>query len=389
MGLGVYLAVPFCRSKCSYCNFASQVFAPARYQEYCDLLAREVALAATSDNLSGAVIDTIYWGGGTPSLLSVPGWQLVVTSLKQHFSFEAAAEHTVEAAPGSMSDEIIAAWVAAGVNRVSLGVQSFNDVEARSVGRLHTRATILADIARLRAAGISNLNLDLIAGLPHQTEASWRYSLEVALSTGAPHISVYMLEVDTDSRLGTELLAGGVRYHAHAVPDDDFIADAYELARETLNTAGCAQYEISNFAHPGFESRHNLRYWTRLPYLGLGVDAHSFVNQRRFANPDTLDAYQAPLRDGRLPRDAGHIVTDEEAAEEAWFLGLRLNRGVAYRADPRVEQLRTDGLLAIENDRILLTPRGRLLSNQVFAAFITREPRRRIGAQGSPFRRRA
>jgi oxygen-independent coproporphyrinogen-3 oxidase len=276
----------------------------------------------------------------------------------------------VEAAPGSISDEMIAAWIASGVNRVSLGVQSFNDQEARSVGRLHTRTTVLADIARLRAAGISNLNIDLIAGLPHQTEASWRESLEVALATDAPHVSVYMLEVDTDSRLGTELLAGGVRYHAHAVPDDDFIADAYELARETLNSAGCAQYEISNFARPGFESRHNLRYWTRLPYLGLGVDAHSFVNRRRFANPDTLDAYQAPLRENHLPRDPGHTVTEGEATEEAWFLGLRLNRGVPYRPDPRVEHLRDDGLLAIENDRILLTPRGRLLSNQVFAAFI-------------------
>ncbi len=164
-----------------------------------------------------------------------------------------------------------------GVNRVSLGVQSFVDQEAAAVGRLHKRTTVLEDIARLRAAGISKINIDLIAGLPHQTAESWDYSLSEAIATGAPHASVYMLEVDEDSRLGRELLAGGTRYHAHFVPDEGATADFYLTACDRLQTAAIKQYEISNFAREGCESVHNLKYWTRRPYLGFGVDAHSML----------------------------------------------------------------------------------------------------------------
>ncbi len=164
-----------------------------------------------------------------------------------------------------------------GVNRVSLGVQSFVDIEAASVGRLHQRATVLDDVARLRAAGIENINIDLIAGLPHQNAESWEFSVAEAIATGAPHVSVYMLEVDEDSRLGRELMAGGTKYHAHFVPDDELTADFYESACQRLDGAGVIQYEISNFARPGWESRHNLKYWTRQPYMGFGVDAHSML----------------------------------------------------------------------------------------------------------------
>ena len=187
-----------------------------------------------------------------------------------------------------------------GVNRVSLGVQSFVDVEAAAVGRLHTRVTVLEDIARLRAAGITNINIDLIAGLPHQTAESWEFSLAETIATGAPHVSVYMLEVDEDSRLGRELLAGGTRYHAHFVPDEEAMADFYLAACERLQSAGIAQYEISNFAREGFESRHNLKYWMRQPYLGFGVDAHSMlasaapdIEAVRFAPADSLEKYMS------------------------------------------------------------------------------------------------
>ena len=163
------------------------------------------------------------------------------------------------------------------MNRVSLGVQSFIDKEASSVARLHTREITLDDIARLRTAGIENISVDLIAGLPHQTRESWEDSLSETIATGVPHVSVYMLEVDEDSRLGRELIAGGTKYHAHFVPDDDLTADLYERAVERLNGAGIRQYEISNFARAGLESQHNLKYWTRQPYLGFGVDAHSML----------------------------------------------------------------------------------------------------------------
>jgi oxygen-independent coproporphyrinogen III oxidase len=267
---------------------------------------------------------------------------------------------------------------------VSLGVQSFVDVEAASVGRLHRRATVLEDFARLRAAGIENINIDLIAGLPHQTPESWEFSLAETIATGAPHVSVYMLEVDDDSRLGRELMAGGTRYHAHFVPDDEVTADFYETACERLNTAGVRQYEISNFARPGQESRHNLKYWTRQSYLGFGVDAHSMLMSAsktreavRFASADTLESYAAGAPPTRT------LVPVEAALEETFFLGLRLNRGVdltdfakefgedAIRADSEaISDCLGTGLLEREGNVIRLTPRGRLLSNEVFERFI-------------------
>jgi oxygen-independent coproporphyrinogen-3 oxidase len=273
--------------------------------------------------------------------------------------------------------------VTRGVNRVSLGVQSFVDKEAASVARLHTREKTLSDIDRLRKAGISNINVDLIAGLPHQTRESWEYSLGQAIATGVPHVSVYMLEVDEDSRLGRELIAGGTKYHAHFVPDDDMTADFYETACERLNGAGIQQYEISNFAREGFESRHNLKYWTRQPYLGFGVDAHSMLPSRdghtastRLATTDDYDRYfvAADFK--------GSAVTAEQAMEESFFLGLRLNRGVdmdrlrdefgstADKYDPAIRELVSEGLLQQSGENLSLTPRGRLLSNEVFEKFI-------------------
>ena len=187
------------------------------------------------------------------------------------------AEITVECAPGTLTPAVLEAFQRCGVNRVSLGVQSFVDLEAASVGRQHKRATVLEDLAHLRAAGIENINIDLIAGLPHQTAESWEFSVAEAIATAAPHVSVYMLEVDDDSRLGRELMAGGTKYHAHFVPNDELTADFYEAACQRLNAAGVCQYEISNFARAGKESRHNLKYWTRQPYMGFGVDAHSML----------------------------------------------------------------------------------------------------------------
>jgi len=236
---------------------------------------------------------------------------------------------------------------------------------------------------RLRKAGISNINVDLIAGLPHQTRESWEYSLEQAIATGVPHVSVYMLEVDEDSRLGRELIAGGTKYHAHFVPDDDMTADFYETACERLNAAGVAQYEISNFAREGFESRHNLKYWTRQPYLGFGVDAHSMLPSRngeaesiRLATADDYDRYftSADFK--------ASAVSPEQALEESFFLGLRLNRGVdlgrlreefagmADKFGAPIDELVEDGLLIRSGENLRLTNRGRLLSNEVFGRFI-------------------
>jgi oxygen-independent coproporphyrinogen-3 oxidase len=265
-----------------------------------------------------------------------------------------------------------------------LGVQSWVDSEAAAVGRLHTRARVLEDVAALRTAGIQNINVDLIAGLPHQTAESWAYSLSETITCGVPHASIYMLEVDEDSRLGRELMAGGAKYHAHFVPEEDLSADFYAVACVRLEVAGIRQYEISNFARAGSESQHNLKYWERKPYFGFGVDAHSMLwadrqdlAAVRFAGAENLNSFLAgaPLEVTEVPREA--------AMEEAFFLGLRLNRGVDLRAVAAefgessltavvavIDELVEYALLERVDRRVRLTAQGRLLSNEVFEKFL-------------------
>ncbi len=405
MPQGIYISVPFCRTKCSFCNFASDVFSTAVFdgyvQQVCFDIASAEALAEELGCTLDRTVDSIYLGGGTPSVLAPSQLQRMLQSVRNHFHLEPNAEITVECAPGTNSDEILEALLCCGVNRVSLGVQSFVDQESRSVGRLHTRAITLSDIARLRAAGIGNISIDLIAGLPHQTKESWDVSLSETLATGVPHVSVYMLEVDEDSRLGSELLAGGSRYHAHFVPDEDLVADLYLAACERLENGGVRQYEISNFARPvthgiGLrDSRHNLRYWTRQPYIGFGVDAHSMlpptpeliekgIEAVRFATADSLEGFlSGGNREARLRQISRTLIDAPAALEESFFLGLRLNRGVSlqqleqqfgkeavdeYR-DP-ISELAEAGLLECVADRLRLTVRGRLLSNEVFSRFL-------------------
>lgn len=389
MAIGIYISVPFCRTKCSYCNFASDVVSRAAFEKYVDRVCGDVAGAADSAETMGAEIereaDSIYLGGGTPTMLGGGQLERIFEAVRGEFSICSDAEITVECAPGTLTAETLDTLLRCGVNRVSLGVQSFVDAEAAAVGRLHKRKTVLEDIARLRGAGVTNLNIDLIAGLPHQTTESWRESLAEAIGTGAPHVSVYMLEVDEDSRLGRELIAGGTRYHAHFVPEDDATADFYVAACETLEAAGVRQYEISNFARSGFESRHNLKYWTRQPYIGFGVDAHSMLpalcggaEAVRFATADSLERYVSGSPMQKTP------VTRSMALEERLFLGLRLNRGVDLReialefgepARGEVQGIATgliaEGLLQNSRDVICLTSRGRLLSNEVFERFLT------------------
>jgi len=386
--LGIYISVPFCRTKCSYCNFASDVFSRAVFERYGERVCADIAHAQrTAAEMGGRIesqVDSIYLGGGTPTVLEPDQLQRMFQAVRAQFDISPGAEITVECAPGTLAPAVLDGLVSSGVNRVSLGVQSFIDGEAAAVGRLHKRATVLEDISRLRAAGITNLNVDLIAGLPHQTAESWRKSLDETIATGVPHVSVYMLEVDEDSRLGRELIAGGTRYHAHFVPDEEATADFYVDATEKLEAAGIGQYEISNFARPGFASRHNLKYWTRQPYLGFGVDAHSMLTSAaseaqavRFAASDSLEQYiaGAPLQ--------RTVVSPAAVFEESFFLGLRLNRGVDLRkiatdfgsetlanVRPVIAELTAAGLLQQDGDSVRLTPRGRLLSNEVFQQFL-------------------
>jgi oxygen-independent coproporphyrinogen III oxidase len=424
VAVGIYSSVPFCRTKCTFCNFASGVYSRPLFTDYVTRLCDDIASALeTAEAMGGEFerrVDSVYLGGGTPTVLAPDDLLKIFEILRAKFDVSPDAEITVECAPGTLNSEIVPTLLRCGVNRVSLGVQSFVDKESRSVGRLHTRAMTLEEIARLRDAGISNISVDLIAGLPHQTAESWDYSLAELIATGVPHCSVYMLEVDEDSRLGRELIAGGIRYHAHFVPDEDLTADLYVRAVESLNAAGICQYEISNFARAGFESRHNVKYWTRQPYLGFGVDAHSMLEAAtdpyvllraqesesaetdeggtrpcavtqadieavRFSTPDSLEAYleshphfgkdAAPTTWVRTP------VSRCAAVEEEFFLGLRMNRGVdlatikaryglTEATKSAVEELISCGLMTRSGSVIKLTDRGRLLSNEVFQRFI-------------------
>jgi len=424
MPLGLYISVPFCRTKCSYCNFASDVFSKPAYENYVERLLEDIGNSRQLASKIGCVledaVDSIYLGGGTPSILDAEQLRRIFAAVRDQFEVTADAEVTVECAPGTLTAALIDTLLHCGANRVSLGVQSFVDQEAQAVGRLHNRSTVLEEIGRLREAGLCNINIDLIAGLPHQTGESWALSVTETIAAGVPHVSVYMLEVDDDSRLGRELLAGGARYHAHFVPDDDATADFYQQACEMLAAAGIEQYEISNFArvtpHLGNmelgnrksgnkelqsnQSRHNLKYWTRQPYMGFGVDAHSMletfplVERRasspvpaqaiRFATAESLDAYM-----NRAPHWVA-AVSAQSAIEESFFLGLRLNRGIdlerlrkEYSAqfDPEtvalwesaIEQSVYEGLLEQEGTTLRLTGRGRLLSNEIFAGFLIEE----------------
>jgi oxygen-independent coproporphyrinogen-3 oxidase len=361
---GVYLSYPFCAQKCSYCNFASGVQPRDLEPRYISALRAEL-----NTKLNGGqwpwTPETVYLGGGTPSRMDPRD----LAGLLRLIPGRPWPEATIEAAPGSIIREKAEAWRDAGINRVSLGVQSFVQRELARTGRTHTAEIVASEIATLREAGIGNINIDLIAGLPHQTLESWKASLDWIAKLDPPHVSVYMLEVDEDSRLGAEVLALGKRYGAGEIPSDDAIADFYEIAVERLRSLGIPRYEISNFARTGFESRHNLKYWRREAYLGFGADAHSFDGTTRWQNVESASDYVELIERGASP------VVDRTAADpgEFFFLGLRLNEGVEAdwsRFAPAVEEFARQGLLEIDGQRLRLTPRGVLLSNEVFAEFV-------------------
>ncbi len=383
--LGIYISVPFCKAKCTYCNFASGVSSSASHALYVQQVCADMRSVRTRlpEAAIPELVDSVYLGGGTPSTLAPPLIAKISQALRQEFTVVPEAEITLECAPGQLDDAALEAMLALGVNRISFGVQSLVDREAAATGRFHTREVVLRDLERVRAAGIRNVSIDLIAGMPHQTAASWQESLETLMATGVDHGSIYMLEIDEDSRLGRELLAGGSRYHAQAVPSEEQTADFYESAIALLGNGGLEHYEISNFARTGRASLHNRKYWLRQPYLGFGLDAHSMVRTAegsalRGSTTDVLAEYLAGQRVDNTRR-----LGPAEELEEAWFLGLRLRAGVSWRSlaaefgpEPiavfasTVRDLCDLGLLLQEGDTVRLTPRGVLFSNEVFERFL-------------------
>src|SRR5882757_6690859 len=342
--LGIYVQVPFCQTKCTYCNFHTGVVSSARFAPYVDCVCGEIAGhqrlyeaagIALPAGLANAVVDTIYIGGGTPSLLDPGHLGRIVDAVRGNFACE-LTEVTLEADPETVTEEKAAAW----------GV-----------------------------AGIRNISFDLIAGLPKQTGATWRESLDSLVELAPEHVSVYLLEVDEGSRLGAELLRGGNRYSAGDVPGDDEMAEFYDVACSVLGAAGYEHYEISNWGKPGFASRHNLKYWRREAYLGFGAGAHSFSGTERWANAHDAADYVNAISAGRLPVEQIEKLTAESALEEELFLGLwqlggidvaRIERDYGVSLESRFARLRSAGLVEREGSLVRLAPGRVSVSNEVF-----------------------
>ena len=361
---GVYLSFPFCAQKCSFCNFASGVFPRELETDY---------TLALTDEIRGFewkwTPETLYIGGGTPSRLAPDAVRMILAAVPGRPWREA----TIEAAPGSLTPDRVLVWAESGINRVSLGVQSFVTAELAGTGRRHTAEVVQADMSLLAEHGITNVNIDLIAGLPAQTAESWQSSLDWIERLRPPHVSVYLFEIDEDSRLGLEVLNNGSRYGAGKVPGDDAMAELYETAVARLERMGILRYEISNFASPGMESVHNLKYWLLEPYIGFGADAHSFNGSERWGNVESAAEYVGRWRSGASLRHTSELAS---AQEEKFFVGLRLMTGV--RPDARdwdryggsIRRLLDVGLLERSGDRVRLTSRGVLVSNEVFQEFV-------------------
>jgi oxygen-independent coproporphyrinogen-3 oxidase len=381
--LGIYVQVPFCQTKCTYCNFHTGVVSAGRFSPYVEAVCREIrehrelysaAGVALHAGFEKALVDTVYIGGGTPSLLEPKLLGRMIGAIRETLANE-LSEVTLEADPETVAAGKAAAWVRAGINRVSFGVQSFSDRELVAAGRMHRRADIYRAAGILRAAGIRNISFDLIAGLPFQTTESWKESLEELGRLSPEHVSVYLLEVDEGSRLGLEILQSGTRYSAGAVPSEDAMADFYETACAFLAGLGYHHYEISNWSKPGFASKHNLKYWRREAYLGFGAGAHSFSGTQRWANAHDAAAYAGAINAGRLPAEQLEAVTRDSALEEELFLGLRqldgidvgrIEREYGVSLATRFEGLESAGLVKRDGEVVRLAPAKLSVSNEVF-----------------------
>jgi len=365
---GVYISYPFCRQKCTYCNFASGVGTQGAQASYLRALRLEIEQADWTWTPR-----TVYLGGGTPSLLA-PDEFIDLLALIPGRPW---AEATIEVAPGDVEPGQARAWAEAGITRVSLGVQSFDPDVARAAARRHDAEVVQRELEILRGVGITRTSVDLIAGLAKQTDAVWEYDLDWVERLAVEHVSVYMLEVDDESRLGGELRAGGSRYGARETPCEEEVADRYERAVERLGTVGIERYEISNFARPEAESLHNLGYWTMLPYWGFGADAHSYDGGRRWSNVKTAAEYLARFEAGRSPCGESEVLDERRLLEDRLLTGLRTRRGAHASADElapfsaAVHSLSERGWLeSAGHDRIRLTDAGILFANEALGELL-------------------
>jgi oxygen-independent coproporphyrinogen-3 oxidase len=373
---GLYIHIPFCRSRCSYCDFATGIYERPLAERYVKALVKEIE---AWDEVSPRPVDTIYFGGGTPSLLSPAQVGAILETVQSRFEVESGAEVTMEMNPGTVTPESVAEFRRLGINRASFGAQTFDDRELARLGRSHTTEDTTNTFQLLRDAGFDNVSFDLIAGLPGQTVSGWQYNLDRALALRPEHLSFYLLEVHEGTPLA-EHIRKGIQPH----PDDELAAEMYELMLERANASGYEHYEISNLCLPGYESRHNTKYWIGAPYYGFGCSAHSFDGKdRRWSNERDVARYVELIEQQENPIVEQVKLTPDEVRAEAVFLGMRMMRGVSVKQYQRMfgvdlrtehrtdlERFRDAGLIEFDGDLLRLTSSGALLSNEVFSAFV-------------------
>ncbi len=375
----LYLHIPWCKAKCGYCAFHSHPVAGHDLHQTCTLLVQEMELAATTFP-GNQPLRSIYLGGGTPSLLTPHQVETLLQASRRCFGHAADPEITLEANPGTVSLDSLCGYYQAGVTRLSLGVQSFNNRMLQLLGRVHTADQGRTAFKLARQAGFSSIGLDLICGLPEQTVAAWQQELQEALALQPDHLSIYGLTVEEETPFAAQYPKG------KGLPDDDQTATMLEQADTVLTQLGYEHYEIANFARPGCHSQHNSGYWQRDGYLGIGPGAHSFLRQGwgiRWGNQGDYETWADAIRNNRLAVTEQQELTREEALSEAIFLGLRMADGISLnnfaeqfdeeleqRYAEEIRQLQQAGLITYRSDRLALTKQGILLSNQVFVRFV-------------------
>jgi oxygen-independent coproporphyrinogen-3 oxidase len=380
MKAGIYLHIPFCRSRCSYCDFATDVFKNAETVErYVDALVSEIENSSRLPLYGSHPVDTIYFGGGTPSLLSPRQLEKILDSIYKRFPVEKNIELTMEMNPATVTLETLKEYRNLGVNRASFGAQTFDDAELKRLGRRHTAEDVRETIGLLRRAGFANVSFDLIAGLPRQTLADWERNLDEALNLKPEHLSLYLLEIHEGTPLAEQ-----IRSNRQPLPDEDLAGEMYELMLDKTSAKGYAQYEISNFSLDGLESRHNSKYWLCEPVYAFGVSAHSFDGRRtRWANERDTNRYVSLIENHQTPIAEKNELDARQLSAEFAFLRLRLTRGLPlgeyknrFGIDLRekfaedLRRLEDLDLIELDADFLKLTRKGFVFSNEVFALFV-------------------
>jgi oxygen-independent coproporphyrinogen III oxidase len=373
---GIYLHIPFCATRCHYCNFATGGYESDLARRYIAALSKEIEDAPSRPAMRS--VDTLYFGGGTPTTLSIEQISGLVEACRNKFAIDPDAEITIEANPGSVTGDYLEKLRALGINRVSFGVQSFDDLELQMIGRTHSAQDAREAVRIARSAGFANISIDLIAGLPEQKMETWRGNLNEAFQLAPDHLSVYLLELYRDAPLLHRIERGELR-----VIDEELTVEMYFALMDEAERFGFEHYEISNWARPGCSSRHNLKYWTGAPYWAFGVSAAGYDGQSRWSNTRNIHDYLEKIESGHSPVSEREELDDEDRQSEALFLRLRLKDGVDLQAHRRrfgvsvvdryrdeLERLRGAGLIEVSDENIVISRKGKVLANEVFAAFV-------------------